>query len=217
MAIELKYEDYDEYDDYDYNVEDEGYDEELGAEFARDMFNALYEFVDDPVSIYEEFTSPKNWRDHYKNHCLCALPKRKSKRTLVYYDFNDPSQYAEYEKKISEEINSTEYRIGTLYEYDTIIRYMQKLFEGDITVVFCNGCGLRNSNGLVNLSIHAFSSDVTKNYAAGNTVDICVKSGRNRTITLYPVDANYLQTKLNNIIKKYSDRLDIPEYMFNND
>ena len=211
MTIEL----YD--DEFDYNVSDEGYDEKLGEEFANDILSILNELVDDPVSIEEDFTSPKNWKDHYRHHCLRGIPGRKSNRHLVYYDFNDPSKYAEYEKKLSSEIESSDYKIGSLYDYETITKYLRKLFEGNITVVFCNSCGLHNISGTVNLSIHAFSSNVTKNYSAGNTVDVCVKSARNKTITLYPVDANYLQAKLNNIIKKYSGRIDVDNYEFNND
>ena len=79
-----------------------------------------------------------------------------------------------------------------------VLSYLKKLFQGGIVLKFCNSCGLENDDGPINMSLIAFSSNVTKNYNGGNTIDICIKSTRDKTITLYPVDAHLLQNKFNN-------------------
>jgi phosphoribosylformylglycinamidine (FGAM) synthase-like amidotransferase family enzyme len=81
---------------------------------------------------------------------------------------------------------------------------MRKLFEGNITVMFANSCGLNNGRP-INLSFHAYATNVTTNYSGGNTVDVCIKSGNGKTITLYTVDAYAVERKLNSIVGNYSD------------
>lgn len=189
-------------DELDY--EDIGFDEEIAEKFAKDISDILYSIVDIDDTLDENFVSPKCRDDHFKKHCLGNSTGKVSKITKVYYDFTDKSQYLAYEKQVTSLINDSEYHIGSLYDYDEVIWHLKKLFEGSTTVTFTNSCGFTGPNGIINLSLHAFSSDVTKNYLAANTIDVCVKNQRNRTITLYPVDAHYLQTKFNNIIKKYS-------------
>ena len=78
------------------------------------------------------------------------------------------------------------------------------MFEGNCSILFGNSCGLYNQSGQTRLGLYAFSSDVTRNYLGGNTVDICIMSGTGRTITLYSVDSYLLENKFNNIVKKYS-------------
>ena len=140
-----------------------------------------------------------------------------SRRSNVYYDFKDNSQYCEYESKVTDLINSTLNSVGSLYDYDLVMDCLRDLFQGNFTLHFCNSCGLRNSSGMISLSLIAFSSDVTTNYSGGNTIDICVKTGNGKTITLYPVDAHYLQNKFNSILRTYSDCTEIPHFDFNND
>ena len=204
-----------EEDDLDYA--DVGYDEELANEFYEDILSFLTELIRKEEVVTEMFISNKCLIDHFNKHCIGNRTGRKSTRTNVLYDFKDKSQYKEYEKALGDKIDKTIYTVGSLYDYERILYLLRKLFEGDIVIQFCNACGLRNNNGVINLSIYAFSSSVTQNYNDGNTVDICVRSGRGRTITLYPLDSHYLQTKINKLIKKYSGRFDIDSYKFNND
>ena len=65
-----------------------------------------------------------------------AIQIKKSTRNRILYDFNDNSKYSTYEKDISSKIRDTNYKISSLYDYPTIMQYMRKLFEGNVTVQF---------------------------------------------------------------------------------
>lgn len=210
-------EDYENEDWSDYEDPDYEYDEELGNRFCADIRAVLDEIINESDILEEDFTSSRSMRSHFNSHCLGHDRTKHSRRSNVYYDFTDNSQYCDYERKVTNLINNTLNSIGSLYDYDLIMTYLRKLFQGNFTIRFCNSCGLRNSNGIVSLSLNAFSSDVTKNYNGGNTIDICIKTGNGKTITLYPVDANYLQTKFNSILRTYSNRTNISYFDFNND
>jgi hypothetical protein len=204
-------------EDIDFKYEyDDNYDENIGRQFAKDIEDMLYDLIKHSDNVNEEFISNKDLKDHFKKHCIAKRTNVKSNRTNVFYDFKDISQYVEYDKKVSDMIEKTKYTIGYLYDYDKIYKYFRKLFEGNIAIQFCNSCGLKNKTSNITISVIAFSSNVTKNYKGGNTVDICVKDSRGKTITLFPVDVNYLQNKINNIIKKYSQVSDVDKYLFTN-
>lgn len=210
-------EDYDELDLSDYEDPDYVYDEELGEQFYADIKAVLDEIIDESDILKEDFTSARNMRSHFNSHCLGHDDTKRSRRSNVYYDFTDNSQYCEYERKVTNMINNTLNSVGSLYDYDLIMDYLRNLFQGNFVIRFCNSCDLKNSNGVISLSLIAFSSDVTTNYNGGNTIDVCIKTGNGKTITLYPVDANYLQNKFNSILRTYSDCTDIPHFDFNND
>lgn len=194
---------------YAYNLDDIEYAEkefdiEIANAFEKDIRKFLNYIISLDNVLTEEFTSPQNLRDHFDKHCLGHYRNRRSTRNRIFYDFNDNSKYVEYEHEISNKIRETTYIIDSLYDYDTILRYMRKLFEGNITVMFANSCGLNNGRP-INLSFHAYATNVTTNYIGGNTVDVCIKSGNGKTITLYTVDAHAVERKLNSIIGNYSD------------
>ena len=191
-------------------------DPEIGEQFMKELLPILNDLIHCDDSIIEKFTTNGNLVKHFNKHCIGKSTSKKSERHRVFYDFEKVGQYEKYEKLVSSKIDSSFDEITTLYDYDLVIEYLQKLFHGNMVVKFTKSCGLQN-NGKVSLSLIAFSSDVTTNYKSGNTVDICVKNDMKRTITLYPVDANYLQTKLNNVFKKFNVSDDIPEFKFNND
>lgn len=216
IKFEEDYEDYEE-DWSDYEDPEYEYDEELSEMFYADIKAVLDEIINDSDILEEDFTSSRSMRNHFNSHCLGHDDTKRSRRSNVYYDFTDNSQYCEYERKVTDLINNSVNSVGTLYDYDLIIGYLRDLFRGNFVLKFCNGCGLRNSHGAINMSLIAFSSDVTTNYSSGNTIDICIKTGNGKTITLYPVDANYLQRKFNSIIRTYSTNTDIPYFDFNND
>ena len=203
--------DYDDYEDPDYN-----FNEEIGKDFEKELSIILNDFIRESDNLGENFTSNGNSNIHYKKHCLGKDRNKVSTRTNVYYDFNDRSKYCEYEKEVSHRINESRNEVASLQDYSLIMKYIRKLFEGDFVINFCNSCGLKNSEGVINMSLLSFSSDVTTNYSKANTIDICIRTGTRRTITLYPVDANYLQNKFNNIIKKFSP-YEVDDFEFNND
>jgi len=182
---------------------DENYNDEVAQSFAKDMEKFLYSIVAQDNILEEEFVSPRTLLTHFNKHCK-GHSNRRSTRSRILYDFNDNSKYSDYEKDLSTKIENTNYVIGSLYDYDTVIKYMRKLFEGNVTVWFTLGCELHNPEPF-SLAFYAFSSDVTKNYRGGNTIDVCLKGRNKRTITLFAIDAQDVERRLNNTISNYSD------------
>lgn len=210
---------YDPEDDMDFSDFDT-YDDEKSLAFAEDMFDFLTDIIKQGEDVNEMFTSDDNFKAHFRKHCLGKSTNKRSTRKRVYYDFTDNSQYSDYEKKITSKIQNTDLIIDSLDDYDTVIEYMKKLFEGDCTVTFTKSCGLKDSKGHVSLSFSSYSSNVTDNYGnrnGGNTVDVCIKGKGNNTVTLYPVDAHSVQSRLNNIIKNDTDDGIERKFIFNND
>lgn len=183
-------------------------------QFEKELHDFLQSLIDTEQSLTEEFVSGSELRNHYRKHCLCGIPTRKSRKSNVYYDFDDINKYGNYENKISSEVNKTELVISYLGDTQVINNYFHKLFECYQSIYFTTSCGFENTHGPVNIGIHAFSTDKTKNYSSANTVNFLVLS-RRKTVTMYPVDAHYLESKINNIIKKHND-IDI-QLKFNND
>lgn len=202
-------------DDLNYEFDDYTYDDEIGEKFAKELEVILNELLENSGIVAENFTSLEGLRYHFRKHCLARIPNRKSDTHNVFYDFNDNSKYAQYEKTITDRVNSTDYNIGSMYDYELILKCLRRLFEGNVCITFCRSCGLKKDGKPIILSILSFASNATTNYLK-NTLDICVKAKNGRTITLYPVDAHYFQNKLNNIITTYGnytgDRIE-----FNND
>lgn len=202
-----------DYDDYiDENVDfingetfekECGYDENIASEFHDSVLDFLNYIILKSNTLEEDFVSSNCINTHFSKHCIGKKPNRKSTRNRVLYDFTDKSQYSDYEKKISRRVFTTKYLIGSLYNYDTIIKYIRKLFEGDIAIQFCLSCGL-NNNGPISLSMVSYSSNVTKNYKGGNTIDICIKNASDMTISLYPIDVMDVQKRFNNTLANYS-------------
>lgn len=193
------------------------YNQEIADKFAKDIEGFLLYFVDKAELITEDFVSRNCLRQHFSKHCIGCHTDRHSTRNRILYDFTDNSQYSDYEKLITSELRTSKcLTIDSFYDYERIMKYLQKLFCGNVIVEFSRLCGLRN-NGVISIALKAFSSDITTNYRGGNTVDICIKNARGDTIALYPVDAHDVQTRINNTIANYTDFTDVGPFIFNND
>ena len=186
----------------EYN-EETGYSDEVAKEFVKEFTNFLNYCMLQSDVIKEDFVSRKCLLNHFTKHCI-GHTNKKSTRGRILYDFNDNSKYSDYEKEITDKINNTKYNIGSLYDYPTIMKYMRKLFEGNVVVRFCNGCCIQN-NGLINISFIAYANNVTKNYKHGNTITMCIKNGSNKTISLYAIDAHDVEKRLNNTLQKFAN------------
>ena len=172
--------------------------------FATDVYNMLSEFI--PTELDEKFTSEGSAEKHFYKHCLAESTDKKSTKTTIYYDFSTLRQYKSREQLLHRKCKAENVLyIDSLYEIEYVLRCFRKLFEGNKTLVISQMCGLKSSEGLIALAFNAFSTDVTENYKAGNTLDLIIKSKDNKTITFYPIDAYHVESKFNNIIAKYSD------------
>ena len=213
----LEYEDdyYDPEDDYDFTEYDETR-ERIGKKFADGMRSLIMDIISLSGITTEAFTSDNNLRKHFSKHCIGHSTDKKSNSSNIYYNFTDNSHYYEYEKQITDNIRNTDFVIDSLDDYETIMKYMRKLFNGNNTVTFSKSCGFKGNNGPISISFSSYSSDVTT-YGGGNTVDACIKGRGNNTVTLYPINAHKVENKLNSLIKRSFEDEDIPYFNFNND
>ena len=200
-------------------IDNDGESQPITAEeedFARELFNIIQELIDMESTaddIEEDFTSSRSCEWHYKKHCLDGN-KKKSSKTNIYYDFTDMNLFNIYEQKVSKIVLESPNVVYDLYDIEYIGKLYRKLFEGNQSIRFETTCGFENQGMKCRIGLHSFSSHVTQNYGKGNTIDLIAISPRSKTITMYPVDATYLQRKLNNLIKSYTGHSDI-EYSFN--
>ena len=184
---------------------------------AEDLFDLIQGIIDTEVyeDFTEEFKTHKSLVRHFNKHCLAGDTSKKSKYTNIYYDFNNIDKYRVYEEKIADKVENNSVRILSMYDTQKVTNAFRKLFEGNVALHFSYSCDFHNDAGNISVGIYAFSSNVTNNYVGGNTVDILVQNRKKQTVTLYPVDAHYLQTKFNNIIKEHSGF--VGKFEFNND
>ena len=185
-------------------------------EFAASIYNFLQEVVrqDDNYNAYvtEDFASETALNKHFNKHCIAKHIDRKSSRQTVFYDFKDNSGYKTLEKELRDGISSvsgknSKIAIDSLYKTDDVIKGFHRLFEGgDTYLIFTPLCGFFvGESTFVTYCFRSFANKNTKNYKKGNTIDFIVIDGKN-TNTLFPIDANYLENKFNNYIKKYNNK-----------
>lgn len=93
---------------------------------------------------------------------------------------------------------------------EEVIKGFHKLFEGSTTLAFTPLCGFVSTDGkAVSVVFHSFANKYTLNYEDGNTIDyLMYKSGH--TKTLFPLDANYLENKFNNLVIKWNKKYNKP-------
>lgn len=192
------------------NIDDDwtDYDEdtvtEQEQEFANDIFDLIQSEVDKSNELTEEFTGQRSANKHFDWHCLGTDSSKKSRRSNVFYDFKDVSQYIEYEHKINNMLRTPDMTIASLLDTELVLSAFEKLFEGNTSILFSTPTGFKNTSGSVMFGIHSYSSDVTTNYEE-NTIDFIILTPRYKTVTLYAVSSSYVETKFNNIIKKYNE------------
>ena len=201
-------------EDWDILEEDVEPISKLEIQFEKEVHDLIQSFVEKDSALHEEFISKNAANIHYNKHCLCGISSRRSKRSKIYYDFSTKNDYVSREKIVNNKVNNTNLVLRYLGDAKKIEKYFHNLFSGNTSLYLSTSCGFENNTGPVSLGINAFSTDVTKNYLHGNTSDFLVLD-RDKTITMYPIDAHYLETKLNNIISNYTKTNNILK--FNND
>lgn len=191
-------------DEFDVKEYDPNYKEGETDKFANAVLDLLVSLVDkDDLTLTEKFTSNKSLFTHFDYHCVGTINK-KSTRTNVRYDFTKVQQYHKYERELNKEFRQPNVAIiDTLYDEKTVIKAFRKLFEGGKYLLFSSLCGFRNQLGKVYIGLNSFANNVTTNYGKANTINVIVLTQTLETITMYPVDASYLETKFNHIIQLY--------------
>lgn len=185
-------------------------DEEMEfSTMMKEFIHSLLQMEKNSPSIVEAFSSDKKLNDHFTSHCIAKDKTKKSNRQNVYYDFDDVKQYENYEYVVYDDLTIDREKtqvIDNLFDYENIIKAFWKLFEGDRGILFTPLCGFEDNGGnTVSIGFRSFSTNYTKNYSGGNTIDFLVV-GNKRTKTLYPLDASYVENKFNNCVKRMSKK-----------
>ena len=152
--------------------------------------------------ITEDYQNEYQLKKHFYEHCLNNNEKRKSRKTNVYYDFDNIDDYKKYVDYLTTEVMETEVVVHTVYDKDLIQNAFEKLFNGE-SIRFSPGCDLENKVGYVQVGFVNDNSIYTTNYSSP-TVSMIILALNGKTITAYPLDKDYSLTKFFNIIDKYS-------------
>lgn len=175
--------------------------------FEKDMQSLFQELIrlDAQENIDEGFTSKNGLQVHFNKHCLGESTSKVSTRNNIYYDFTNIRQYEELENQLINVFKSWETpKVTSLEKMKEVRALFKKFFEGDNYLVITPFCGMHNQYGYVAIGFHCYADAYTTNYS-GKTVDLAILTENASTVTLYPVDVTYLETKLNNIIKNHSN------------
>ena len=195
-------------DEEDFNIYDDTPITPKQEQFYEEVKNVLQSLIDNGVEdLEEDFTSEDELNFHFKKHCLANTPNRKSTRRTVYYDFNDEQDYSNYENELNKNFqsNSNTIILSDPYNIEEVNDAFLQLFKNNTYIIFGWEWNLTNNIGIVQLRVHSFASNVTTNYKTNDTIDIIIRTPRNKSITLYAIDVSILKNKLFNILKKYSN------------
>ena len=170
----------------------------------RSLFQVLIQ-LHTQENIDEDFTSKNSLQVHFNKHCLGESTNKVSTRNNIYYDFTNIRQYEELENQLITVFRSWETpKVTSLKNIEEVRNLFKKFFEGDSYLVITPFCGMHNQYGYVAVGLHCYADAYTTNYGK-KTIDLAILTENASTVTLYPVDVTYLETKLNNIIKNHSN------------
>ena len=184
----------------------EGYDAEMGERFHKDILTILGSIIDESGITAKDLTPNHRLGDHFEANCLAKDHSKCSSPEKIFYDFKDNSQYVEYDRKISKLIEKSDNMIGSLFDYEGILPALEKVFEGDSAVMFCNSCGLYKDKHIIGLSLISSSDGAVRNYKSGKTINVCIKNCKGETLVLYPVDAGILKNKFRLLTEEYKGK-----------
>lgn len=179
--------------------------EKAFAEELKEMIEDLFKKED----LNESFKNRSRLLDHYNRHCIASDRSKRSRRSNVYYDFRDVGLYMHYEQYIRDLSSSHDMSQHSLLKVEDIIKAFSKLFEGNKSLLFFPECGFISTNNQpIYVKFHSWANEVTTNYNS-NTIDFMMYDGR-YTKTLFPLDANYLENKFNNLVTRWNTQYNVP-------
>lgn len=210
---ELCDDDWTQEDEEDFNTYDEESITPEQEQFYEEVKDVLQSLIDDEdkedqnKELDEEFVSNKELKNHFFRHCLANDKSKVSTRNIVYYDFNTIQEYSNYENELNKNFqsNSDTIILSDPYNIEEVNDAFLQLFKNNTYIIFGWEWNLTNNIGIIQLRIHSFASNVTTNYKTNDTLDIMIRTPRNKSITLYAIDLSRMKNKFFNILKKYSN------------
>lgn len=187
----------------EFNAKDPHYFGKVSDEIAEELYDFFYDLISNESNLNESWISDQCLDSHFRTHCIKG--DKKSRRSSVYYDFTSVDELKEYENKILHNVLNPDYKIISLYNTKEVFSALSELTTQPTDVLFDIHCGFKNSRGDVQIGLNSFADDVTTNYPNANTVNLLIISKADETISMYAVDANYIETKIKNIINNHID------------
>lgn len=157
----------------------------------------------------EEWTNtPGTKENHFKYHCLGSDNNYVSKEDNVYYDFKSQSEFDKFEDEISRKALNPDIIIDSIAEPDIWDTLVSNLNAGK-TVMFSQNCGFKGKHGPVSYVFIPNATEYTTNYGKASTVSFIVLTPDNKTISLYPMDINYIPVRMPRMVNKNKSELPI--------
>ncbi len=149
-----------------------------------------------------DFTHNHNLLDRFIQHCIAGDPNKKSKRTHIYYDFNNKDKFRVYSNNVLKKVLDTNHKISSISKVNVLTNELKNLFKGNYEIFFYRSSGFYNKQERVKIGLHSFSSNVTTNYTNAKTIDLLILDSCDKLIDIYPIDATYFELEFNNILKR---------------
>lgn len=152
-------------------------------------------------------------RNCFNHYCIGKIKGRKSTEEEIYYDFTERKEYLDYESRISKKTvaarNDPDMFIKDLRNSKEVLTAFEKLFYEDKTLVFALSCNFTYDNDDnyygesegVRVCLCPSKENHTKTYS-GRTMDFLIQTADDKTVALFPIDADILKAELNEIIYK---------------
>lgn len=180
--------------------------------FGNAIRNVLQELLNEDDFLNEDFICLSVLMKHFQKHCV-GIENKKSTPQDIRYDFKTLEEYTNYEIKLSRAISNafddstSTYFISSLYDAEDIINKVDKFFAGNAYLIFLRSCNVMDlkTGRTRTIALHSYCTDKTTNFPGRNTIDFRVGNVVEKTITLFPIDANKLEKKINSLIRNYSD------------
>lgn len=184
----------------EFNGEDPAYWGDVSDEIGDELFEFISSLVKDET-LDEPRTSGDNVTDCFRKHCA-GERNSKSSENYIRYDFVDIKDYNNYEKVINSKVNNPDVRIVSLYDTELVLTSINDITSKSMSILFTTSCGFTNNGGDVQIALNSFANDVTTNAGNVNTINLVVLSKAGKTISMYAIKSDIIESKLKNIISQ---------------
>ena len=184
-------------------IKDPNYFGESSDRIAEDLYDFFNSLIAKEFALNESWVSNNTLESHFKKHCIGDTNK-KSERTNIYYDFTTVDELEDYENVVLTDILNTDNKIVSLYDTKEVYSALSKITTQPCSILFDAPCGFTNISGDIKIGLNSFANDVTTNYE-GNTINLSIISKTNKTISMFAVDADLIETRIKRIIRSQAN------------
>lgn len=173
---------------------------EKEKEFDKEMTKFILSYIHfDTRNIY----SKNSFNDYYEKYCLANNKLKISTKNNIFYDFNSKDKYRNYGDKISNFYNVNKNKITkffTFFDIEETLFSFEKLCKEDFYLSFDI---YNEKTKRTNLFLLHHFSKYTNNYNQ-QTIDVVMFDKDEKSVSIYPIDANDFTKKFRKIKSKYN-------------